>query len=330
LRALCWSAPELPEADESQYSAEVCRFLDIPITELRADLLWPLSRPEGIHTTALMPFYGYYSELLDETFRLARSLGSPVVFSGMSGDHLFGGNIFAYPDLLLTGRWLELARQIRYHQPRSSMRLSLSQILRRMLLSPILQAYLHGLRRSVAPAMNWLRPPYDQLYHDHFTRPPEVRWLLPGRLERYRSLSHPKLPRFVEAMNRQAENQGVEFRHPLMDHRLIEFAASLPTDQTFRASQRKIIVRNAMRGLLPSSVLEMWDKILPTAIMHRGLREREQAKVLHLMTDMRAADLGFIDPAKLRQAYQDYLSGKTDSTLFWHTLTLEDWLRRWF
>ena len=30
LIALCWSAPELPEADESRYSAEVCRFLDIP------------------------------------------------------------------------------------------------------------------------------------------------------------------------------------------------------------------------------------------------------------------------------------------------------------
>ena len=143
-------------------------------------------------------------------------------------------------------------------------------------------------------------------------------------------LSHPSLIRQVEATNRQAERNGVEFRHPLLDHRLIEFALSLPTDQTFRASQRKIIVRNAMRGLLPSSVIDMWDKILPSAIFHRGIREREQAKVWPLMTNMRAAEMGFVDEPKLRCAYQDYLDGKTDNTLFWHTLTLEDWLRRWF
>jgi hypothetical protein len=115
-----------------------------------------------------------------------------------------------------------------------------------------------------------------------------------------------------------------------LDHRLLEFAASLPTDQTFRAAQRKIIVRNAMQGLLPPVVLEMWDKILPGAITHRGLREREQSKVLHLMTDMRAAELGFVDQPRLLQAYQDYLAGRNNSAIFWNTLTLEDWLRRWF
>jgi asparagine synthase (glutamine-hydrolysing) len=330
LAALCWSAPELPQADESRFSTEVCRFLDIPFTEIRADRLWPMSRPDGIHTSAMMPFYGYYSELFDETFLAARRQGSKVVFSGLSGDHLFGGNVFAYPDLLLTGHWLELARQIRYHLPRSTMRLSLYQITRRMVLSPIRHAYLPGRKNEAPPPAPWLRPPYDELYCNHFTRPAELRWMLPGRLARFHMISNPRLPHFAELMNRQAEGQGVEFRHPLLDHRLLEFAASLPTTQTFRSAQRKIIVRNAMRGLLPPGVLNMWDKILPTPIMHRGLREREQSKVLHLMTDMRSADLGFVDPSKLLQTYQDYLAGKVDTALFWYTLTLEDWLRRWF
>jgi hypothetical protein len=48
------------------------------------------------------------------------------------------------------------------------------------------------------------------------------------------------------------------------------------------------------------------------------------------MTKMRAAEMGFVDQAKLRQAYEDYLAGRSNNTLFWHTLTLEDWLRRWF
>ena len=330
LSAFCWSAPELPEADESSDSAEVCRFLDIPSEEIRADLLWPLSRPDGIHTPATMPFYAYYSELIDETFKRLQGRSSNILLTGMSGDHLFGGNVFAYPDLLLSGRWAELTRQMRYHLPRSATGLSLFQIIRRMILTPIREAYLPGWRAGAALPAPWLRPPFTELFRTEIGRPPDRKWMLPGRVGRLRMLSHPSLPRQVEAMNQLAARRDVEFRHPLLDHRLIEFALSLPTDQTFRASQRKIILRNAMRGLLPDKVLDRWTKIYPTAILHRGLREREQAKVWPLMSHMRAAEMGFVDERKLRGAYQDYLDGKTEDTLFWHTLTLEDWLRRWF
>lgn len=330
LLALCMVAPEIPQADESLLSAEVSRFLGIPSLQIRADLLWPLSSPQGIQTSASTPYYGYYTELIGETLQAARQRGLTVVFSGLSGDHLFGGNVFAYPDLLLTGRWIELVRQIRYHLPRSSMGYSLPLILRRMVLAPIRAAYFPAWRVDTTPPAPWLRPAYVDLYREHFIRPPKVHRMLPGRLARFRMLNHPSLLSGVELLNRQAESLGLEFRHPLLDHRLIEFAASLPTDQTFRASQRKIIVRNAMRGLLPPSVLEMWNKIVPAEICHLGLRQRERDKVWRLMTNMRSAELGYVDESALRQAYQDYLDGKTDSTHFWHTLTLEDWLRRWF
>ena len=48
------------------------------------------------------------------------------------------------------------------------------------------------------------------------------------------------------------------------------------------------------------------------------------------MRDMRAADLGYVDELPLRQAYDDYAAGRTDSTMFWFAITLEDWLRRHF
>jgi hypothetical protein len=111
---------------------------------------------------------------------------------------------------------------------------------------------------------------------------------------------------------------------------LFEFAASLPTTQTFRAGQRKVIVRNAMRDTLPDEIVDMWGKITPETISERGLREREVGKVWALLSGMRAADLGLVDEAALRETYQRYLDGKTSNALFWYTLTLEDWLRRYF
>lgn len=156
------------------------------------------------------------------------------------------------------------------------------------------------------------------------------RWMLPGRRERLRILQGPSLPAVARLTTAHAAHHGIDLRHPLIDHRIVEFALSLPTSQTFRAAQRKIIVRNAMRGLLPASVVDRRDKVYPAAIAHRGLRERETAKVWALMTNMRAAEMGFVDEARLREEYQRYLDGKTQSTLFWHTLTLEAWLRLYF
>jgi len=93
---------------------------------------------------------------------------------------------------------------------------------------------------------------------------------------------------------------------------------------------RKIILRNAMRGFLPDRVVNRRDKVYPNAIAERGLRERERAKVWALMTNMVAAEMGFVDEARLREEYQRYLDRQTRSALFWYTLTLESWLREYF
>ena len=124
---------------------------------------------------------------------------------------------------------------------------------------------------------------------------PERYRLLPGRFARLQLLRDPHLPLTLGELARRAAQHGIELRQPLVDHRLIEFAASLPTGQTFRAAERKVIVRHAMRGRLPDEVLDRREKIYPTTIARRGLAEREQAKVRSLITNMRAAELGLVD-----------------------------------
>ena len=49
---------------------------------------------------------------------------------------------------------------------------------------------------------------------------------------------------------------GLEVRSPFLDHRIIEFAASLPDDWKLRGRERKYIFRRAYAGLVPE---ELWD-----------------------------------------------------------------------
>lgn len=138
------------------------------------------------------------------------------------------------------------------------------------------------------------------------------------------------LPHVMAQAAADAAGRGVELRHPLLDHRLLEFAASLPADQSFRGGESKTVVRNALRGLLPEEVVEQRGKVVPSAISRRGLAEREQGKIWPLLRDMRAAELGLVDEERLREGYRDYLAGDRRSGLFWYAVTLEAWLREHF
>ncbi len=43
---------------------------------------------------------------------------------------------------------------------------------------------------------------------------------------------------------------------------------------------------------------------------------------------MRAAELGLVDERQLQRVYDRYVEG-AGSAVFWHTLTVEAWLRRY-
>ena len=328
LVAFSWVSPELPESDESEYSSAAASYLGLPTTTLRADLHWPLSSRLGLETRMATPFCNAYTDLWMATYEVIRQCGITVLFSGYSGDHLFGGDVFSYPDLLLTGHWVELVRQVKANLPYSG--LSLGDLIRVGVLSPIAQAYLPFKRKSRKRSVPWLTAQYQQIYLDCFADLEEHAYGLPGKQQRLDHLRDRSLAHIAENMNLLADDYEIELRHPLCDHRLFEFAATIPSTQTYRAAVRKIIMRNAMRGYLPDQVVGMIYKILPSAIVIRGLREREQSKVMALMTNMRAAEMGFVDERRLNENYSDYVSGKHDDDLFWDTLTLEDWLRRYF
>ena len=318
LTAVRGIAPELPEADESRLSAAVCRRLGSRDVTIRSDRYWPLRAETGPRTSRSSPFVLFFTELWDATLRAARRGGVDCLFSGAGGDHLFGGN-GAYADLLLIGRGLGLGRR---------WDASLSEVLRGLVLGPIVRAYLTPRRDATPAPVPWLGA-RSRSTSWRSSSPEAPRSLLPGRRQRLRLARNRCIVEAVEAVTRQASGAGIDLRHPLLDHRLAEFAVILPSDQSLRAGEPKHILRNAFRGYLPDEVLDRRYKIVPSTIADLGFREREQAKVWGLMTDMRAADLGFVDEKRLRDGYREYLAGRSN-TRFWFAITLEAWLRQHF
>jgi asparagine synthase (glutamine-hydrolysing) len=321
-----WTARDLPEADESFKAEATARALGYPVIPIPADRHWPLSREPGIRPAPEGPLYNFYTDVWEVVFEAARERGIPVLLTGYGGDSLFGGNAYSYPDLLLTGRWLRLAGEVRRHLPRSSV--GFRGILRRMILSPILHSLLPQRAARGPRPVPWLGPKLAGLREARTAASRE--WLLPGRLQRLGILRDPFISAVALQSTDHASRHGIDLRHALLDHRLWELAAALPSTQTFAAGNRKIALRNALRRVLPPDVWSSLGKTYPSAIAHHGLRERETGKVWDLLRGMRAADMGFGDEALLHEEYRSYLAGKNQGGLLWQALTLEAWLRQYF
>ena len=121
---------------------------------------------------------------------------------------------------------------------------------------------------------------------------------------------------------------GLEAREPLLDHRLIEFAATLPEAMRIRGSQGKWLMKQAMRRHLPDEVLfrPKMGFVTPIAAWLRGPLAREARSVA---TSGALARTGWFDGDRLRTLAEAHIAGRSDhSRLIWQLLMLERSLTR--
>jgi asparagine synthase (glutamine-hydrolysing) len=326
LIAFCWVAPDVPEADESKGSHQVRDHLGVRSIDISAGHLGPLSRDLETLVRPSEPGAGFYLNLWNTTFSSVRQHGVSTLFSGNSGDNLFGGDTSSYPDLFLTLRWRRLLSELRAHS-RSTHR-SLGEILRRMLFRPLADAWLHTAPSPSRFAPRWLSQRMLTALPEPVSR--SYFPLLPGRISRLLTLEENMLPEISRQLTLLAFQHGIDFRHPLLDHRLFDFSARLPSEQTFIAGLRKVIMRRSMQGLLPAETLAQKVKTIPRAIAHRSFRGQDGERAFYLLRDMRAAELGLVDEERLRDSFIRFRKNGQERPLFFHAMTLEAWLRRYF
>ncbi|TVO72434.1 asparagine synthase (glutamine-hydrolyzing) [Sedimenticola selenatireducens] len=69
------------------------------------------------------------------------------------------------------------------------------------------------------------------------------------------------LPALLQVEDRMSMAHGVEARVPLLDHPLVEFAATIPADIKFRNGELKRLLKLAFSKKLPSAIYERKDKM---------------------------------------------------------------------
>jgi len=123
---------------------------------------------------------------------------------------------------------------------------------------------------------------------------------------------------------------SLEAREPLLDYRLIEFAASLPASMRVKGSTGKAIMKQAMERYLPHDILyrPKMGFVTPVSQWFRGALV-EQAR--GLATSATLARSGWFDMAEIERIVAAHQSGRRDhGRLIWQFFMLEKSLAKLF
>jgi asparagine synthase (glutamine-hydrolysing) len=122
---------------------------------------------------------------------------------------------------------------------------------------------------------------------------------------------------------------AIEVRPPFLDHRIVEFASSLPASMKIQGSRQKIILRNLMRGKLSPAILNR-KKIgfdIPTHDWFRGpLRP-----LLEEAVTFASAEHGdFFRLSRIKSDVRAHLDRRANLGYhLWGLMTLFFWMKKW-
>lgn len=338
------------EFDEAKHAAAVARHLGSQHHEIYlsgADALSLIPKLAGIYDEPFADASQVPSRLVCE---MARS-SVTVALSGDAGDELFGG----YNRYLMAARiWGRLSKVPR------PMRRAAANL---MTLVPTKRwEKIYGASKGVLPSRWHVSQPADKINKLIELLPVESpyalyknlvsQWKSPEKLvldggtpislldevaNEIPELGLEEWMMFMDAqtylpddilvkMDRAAMSVSLETRIPLLDHRVVEFAARLPLNLKIRNGQGKWILRQILYRYVPRELIERPKTgfAIPLGQWMRGpLREWAEA----LISESRLKSEGFLDAGLVRKRWDEHMSGRRDwQYQLWNVLMFQSWL----
>jgi asparagine synthase (glutamine-hydrolysing) len=122
---------------------------------------------------------------------------------------------------------------------------------------------------------------------------------------------------------------SLETREPLLDHKLLEYAATIPSSLKLHQGTSKFLLRRLLQRRLPQSILERRKQGFAAPI-GKWLSGPLQGLGRDLLLDGRLQSRGLFNDAAVRQVWEAHASGRANhSHRLWSLLMLELWFREY-
>jgi asparagine synthase (glutamine-hydrolysing) len=126
-------------------------------------------------------------------------------------------------------------------------------------------------------------------------------------------------------VDRATMSTGLEGREPLLDHRLLEFAAQLPTDLKYKAGQKKYLLKKIAHQYIPPALLDR-PKMGFSVPMAQWMQQDLKPLCHEYLSKQRIEASGLFHYPTVNSIQQQAEAGRAGYALkLWHLLMFEMW-----
>jgi len=267
------------------------------------------------------PFGGSSVYAQWKVMQTAKREGITVLLDGQGGDEVFAGYIeyfkFYIADLLRTGKIVEALKETVQSLDLTYRFIPLiftrQSMIDRIIRSHLTVEFAHKFNQSEAQIRGYPGSSLAKMLWDDTTR-----------------LTLPSLLRYED---KNSMHFSIEARLPFLDPRLVEYVASLPEDFKIRGGWTKLVLRQAMRGILPKEIATRRSKIAFQTPQQRWILCELADRIRELLSsEMKCSK--YVNQASVLDVFRTALKkrkiSRWDSELIWRCLDLELWLREFF
>lgn len=274
-----------PELCEMKYVDRIARANGLENHEATLDAGWVVRNEARVLRALEEPPLGLAAFAQFRIFELSREHGATVVLDGEGSDEVLGG--YPYHQRLML---MERARRLQAGSfvrelgaIATRQRMSRFGLLSHFFFEPALRRGLGG-RRSPA----WLQPGWGARQDASETAAAAAdagsdACLVNRRL--YQDVRWGNVKLVLLYTDKTSMAHSVEARVPFLDRNLVEFAFSLPAEYKVGRGDRKRILRDVARRLLPAEITERSDRMGFATPDERILREELAPRLASVLTD---------------------------------------------
>lgn len=257
-------------------------------------------------------------------FEEAKKNNLPVMLNGQGADEQlagYGGNDMSlYIGLLGKGAWRELFREVKaYKQYKGHWPIGfLVGAIQHKLPIKMMNVLPDSYRVFKKHAPSWLSK-----------KGMKKRFVWPDSLNESlrKQIMEQPLPSLLRYEDRNSMAFSIESRVPFMDHRLIEFTMGLPENLVYRRGERKYILRQAFKGVVPDKILQRRDKMGFVSAEERWLKEEGKSWFEEQIKKAGLQHSDFINKESALQGLHAMQNKKQDFDYYpWRIICFSLWL----